>query len=432
MLRARVIRAGRTAVGALALGCLVASSALPLAATSSAATAMAVPAVSTADPDPGLEQVRRDLAESSQAMLNAATALHRAESALPGARRAAATARHQLAVAQRREEAASARRGAAQTRLMLATLDAEDTAALVETQRARIGRLARAAYQRGGAMGDVSMLLEARSPSDFAERLVALQTVVSSQRAALADLQSMQTDAGREAGSLEKIRDEVAAAHEQAQAQLRSVAAVAVRAQQAEASVRSLVSQQRAALAAARAARAEDEARVAGLHAESSRLSVLLGQRARALLGAAGGIPGASTPVQPGVLSRPVNGPITSPFGMRVHPITGVTKLHTGTDFGVGCGTPIQAARAGTVLAAEFNTAYGWRTVITHGVVGGVLLTTTYNHQQYLGVDPGQQVQAGQVIGQVGTTGYSTGCHLHFELYVNSDVVDPVPWISGG
>jgi murein DD-endopeptidase MepM/ murein hydrolase activator NlpD len=425
MLRARVIRAGQTAVCALAVACLVASTGLP-----ASATVLAAPAVASADRDAILEQVRRDLAESSQAMLDAATALHRAESDLPGARRAAATARHQLAVAQRREEAAAARRGAAQTRLMLATLDAEETAALVETQRARIGRLARAAYVRGGAMGDVSMLLEARSPAEFAERLVALQTVVSSQRAALADLQNVQTDAGREAGSLEHIRDEVAAAHEQAQAQLRSVAAIALRAQRAEESVKSLVSQQRAALTAARAARAEDESRIAGLHAEASRLSVLLGQRARALLGAAGAIPGASTPVQAGVLSRPVPGPVTSPFGMRVHPITGVTKLHTGTDFGAACGTPIRAARGGTVLAAEFNTAYGWRTVIIHGVVGGVLLTTTYNHQQYLGVDPGQQVQAGEVIGQVGTTGYSTGCHLHFELIVNSDVVDPLPWIT--
>ncbi|MEP6761959.1 MAG: M23 family metallopeptidase [Sporichthyaceae bacterium] len=420
MQRARVIRAGRTAVGALAVACLLASTAAPL------------PAVAAADPNKSLEQIRRDLAESSQEMVAAATALRRAESELPDARRAAATARHQLTVAQRREEAAAVRRGTAQTRLMLATLDAEQTAALVATQRARIGRLARAAYVRGGAMGDVSMLLEARSPAEFAERLVSLQTVVSSQRSALAELQNVQSDAGREAGSLEHIRDEVAAAHQQAEAELRAVADVTLRAQQAEESVRSLVSQQRSALAAARAARAGDEARLAGLHAESSRLSVLLAQRARALLGAAGGIPGGSTPVQPGLFARPVSGPVTSPFGMRVHPITGVTKLHTGTDFGAACGTPIHAARAGTVLAAEFNTAYGWRTVITHGVVGGVMLTTTYNHQQFLGVDAGQQVQAGQVIGNVGTTGYSTGCHLHFELIVNSDVVDPVPWISGG
>jgi murein DD-endopeptidase MepM/ murein hydrolase activator NlpD len=425
MLRARVSRAGRTAVCALALACLVASNPLP-----AAATVVAAPAVSTADRDAILEQVRRELAESSEAMVTAAAALRRAEIDLPGARRAAAAARRALTVAQKREEAAAVRRGAAQTRLMLASRDAEDTAALVEAQRVRIGRLARAAYQRGGAMGDVSLLLEARSPADFTERLVALQTVVSSQRAALADLQDVETSAGQQAGSLEKIRDEVQAAHQQAEAELRAVATVALRARQAEESVRSLVAQRRTALAAARAARAEDEQRMAGLHAESSRLSVLLGQRARALLGAAGAIPGASTPVQAGVLSRPVGGPVTSPFGMRVHPITGVNKLHTGTDFGAACGTPIRAARGGTVMAAEFNTAYGWRTVVVHGVVGGVLLTTTYNHQQYLGVDPGQQVQAGEVIGQVGTTGYSTGCHLHFELIVNSDVVDPLPWIS--
>ena len=427
MLRARVSRAGRTAVCALAVACLVASSALPAAASP---PVMAAPAASSADRDAILEQVRRELAESSEAMVTAAAALRRAETELPGARRAAAAARRALTVAQRREEAAAVRRGAAQTRLMLASRDAEDTAALVEEQRVRIGRLARAAYQRGGAMGDVSLLLEARSPADFTERLVALQTVVSSQRSALADLQDVKTSAGKQAGSLEKVRDEVQAAHQQAEAELRAVATVALRARQAEESVRSLVAQRRSALAAARAARAEDERRMAGLHAESSRLSVLLAQRARALLGAAGAIPGASTPVQAGVLSRPVGGPVTSPFGMRVHPITGVTKLHTGTDFGAACGTPIRAARGGTVLAAEFNTAYGWRTVVVHGEVGGVMLTTTYNHQQALGVDAGQQVQAGEVIGHVGTTGYSTGCHLHFELIVNSDVVDPLPWIT--
>ena len=429
MQRARLSRAGQTAVGAIAAACLVATVAPPSAATAAPLTA---PAVAAADRDDVLEQVRRELAESSEAMVVAAAALRRAETALPAARRAAATARAQLAAAQRREEAAAIRRGAAQTRLMLATRDAEETAAQVETQRVRIGRLARAAYQRGGAMGDVSLLLESRTPADFAERLVVLQTVVSSQRAALADLQAVQTNAGKQEGTLEEIRDDVAAAHEQSQRELRSMATIAARARSAEESVRQLVAQQRNALAAARAAQAEDEQRLAGLHAESSRLSALLAGRAREALGAAGAIPGASTPVQPGALLAPVGGPVTSPFGMRVHPITGVNKLHTGTDFGAGCGTPIRAARGGVVLAAEFNTAYGWRTVVIHGVVGGVLLTTTYNHQEFLGVDPGQQVQAGEVIGRVGTTGYSTGCHLHFELIVNSDVVNPLPWITRG
>jgi murein DD-endopeptidase MepM/ murein hydrolase activator NlpD len=115
---------------------------------------------------------------------------------------------------------------------------------------------------------------------------------------------------------------------------------------------------------------------------------------------------------------------------MRVHPITGVRKLHTGTDLGIPCGTPVHAAREGTVIAAGFNIAYGNRTVISHGVVDGALLTTTYNHQSQIDVSVGQQVAAGQPIGLSGTTGYSTGCHLHFELLVNADYVDPVPWLA--
>ena len=100
-----------------------------------------------------------------------------------------------------------------------------------------------------------------------------------------------------------------------------------------------------------------------------------------------------------------------------------------GTDFGIACGTPVHAALPGTVIAAGWDTAYGWRTVITHGVVNGVVLTTTYNHQSHLGVAVGDQVAEGQVIGLSGTTGFSTGCHLHFELYVNSTVVDSEPWL---
>jgi len=425
MLRALFSRAGRSAACGLAAACLVATATAGFPGTSAALTTPAA-----AERDTVLEQVRAELAESSEAMVSAAAALRRAETALPGARRTAALARTQLAAAQRREEAAARRRGAAQILLMVATRDAEQTAALVQTQRARIGRLARAAYQRGGSMGDVSLLLEARSPADFTERLVALQTVVTSHRSALADLQAVETSAGEQTGSLERIRDEIAAAHEQAQAELTAVSDLAQRAQRAEETVRRLVGQQRGALVAARAAQAEDEQRLASLHAESSRLSALLAQQARSALGAAGDIPGSTIPVQSGVLGSPVGGSVTSPFGMRLHPITGVRKLHTGTDFGAPCGTPIRAARAGSVLAAEFNTAYGWRTVLSHGVVGGVLLTTTYNHQESLGVEAGQLVQAGEVVGTVGSTGYSTGCHLHFELIVNSDLVDPLPWLS--
>ena len=114
---------------------------------------------------------------------------------------------------------------------------------------------------------------------------------------------------------------------------------------------------------------------------------------------------------------------------MRVHPVTGVYKLHTGADIGAPVRHPDPGGPRGLVVQAGWNSAYGWRTVVTHGAVDGVLLTTTYNHQTALGVAVGDRVTAGQVIGTVGSTGYSTGCHMHFELYVNSALVDPVPWL---
>jgi murein DD-endopeptidase MepM/ murein hydrolase activator NlpD len=421
MQRGRVNRSGRARTCALVvLATLVFA---PVVAPSTAAQGAGSPSPTD------LQQLRNQLAESSSAMVAAGTALRRAQSALPGARQAAVRYRTLLDQARLREEAAAQRTGVAQTEVMLASRSTEETASLVAGQRARIGRLARAVYQHGGSIADISMLLDARSPADFTERLVALQTIVTSQRSALADLQKVTDNYGNQTISLERTRDSLAAAREKAEREVETVAELAARAQAAEQQVRQLVDAQRNALAAAQAARAEDERRLAELRGESTRLQALLAAQVRRAFGPGALVSGAGTPVQGGVLTFPVIGPVTSPFGMRVHPITGVRKLHTGTDFGVPCGTPIKAARSGTVLVAEYNQAYGWRTVLSHGIVGGVLLTTTYNHQMALGVATGDQVLGGQVIGHVGTTGYSTGCHLHFELLVNSDLVDPLPWL---
>jgi len=148
--------------------------------------------------------------------------------------------------------------------------------------------------------------------------------------------------------------------------------------------------------------------------------------RSRSSVG--GARPGSSFAPVPGTLAWPAHGPITSPFGIRVHPITGVRKLHTGTDLGIPCGTPVHAAREGTVLSAGFDTAYGFRTVVTHGVVNGALLTTTYNHLSSF-VATGGHVNRGQLVAYSGTTGFSTGCHLHFETRQDGTPVNPRNWL---
>jgi murein DD-endopeptidase MepM/ murein hydrolase activator NlpD len=377
-----------------------------------------------------IDQVRTDLAESSEAMVLAATDLRLAENALPAAERNVAATHRLLVAAQRRQEAAAVRRGNAQARLVLARQSAEQVAHAVDAQHSHIGRVARTAYQGGGSWGNVSMLLEARSPADFAERLVALQTVVSSQRVALDALRDVELSYGTRTSALATELDQMATADREARAQLAVIATLEQRALAAQSEVTRLVKARNDALAAVQAAEAVETQRHQALQTESSSLQRDLAAQARRELGTAGGRAGAAVAPVPGTLAWPATGRITSPFGIRVHPITGVRKLHTGTDLGVSCGTPVQVARDGIVIGAGFNTAYGYRTVISHGIVDGVLLTTTYNHQSHLGVVVGQRVVTGEVIGLSGTTGYSTGCHLHFELLVNADYVDPVPWLA--
>ncbi|MGD8216287.1 M23 family metallopeptidase [Aestuariimicrobium sp. Y1814] len=117
---------------------------------------------------------------------------------------------------------------------------------------------------------------------------------------------------------------------------------------------------------------------------------------------------------------------ITSSYGQRFHPILRYWKLHDGTDFGASCGTPIKAAAAGVVEERYYNAGYGNRLIIDHGSVNGRYVTTSYNHATRYIVSVGQRVSQGQTIGYVGSTGYSTGCHLHFMAWVNGSLVNPM------
>ena len=123
-----------------------------------------------------------------------------------------------------------------------------------------------------------------------------------------------------------------------------------------------------------------------------------------------------------GGLLMPVSGSIGSRFGYRVHPITGVYKLHTGVDIPCSSGTPIHAAAGGVVIIAGWQGAYGYAVVIDHG--GGV--STLYGHCSRLLVGVGQEVKRGEVIARSGSTGYSTGPHCHFEKRVNGKPVNPL------
>lgn len=129
-----------------------------------------------------------------------------------------------------------------------------------------------------------------------------------------------------------------------------------------------------------------------------------------------------------GTMAWPVPGytRITSSFGMRTHPITGVYKLHTGVDIGAPMGSQFIAANDGIVTYAGWNTAYGNMVIVDHG--GGI--TTLYAHGSEILVSVGDTVYQGNPVLKVGSTGYSTGPHAHFEVRINGEYVEPLDYIT--
>ena len=123
---------------------------------------------------------------------------------------------------------------------------------------------------------------------------------------------------------------------------------------------------------------------------------------------------------------RPVAGRVSSSYGYRIHPILGYKKLHTGIDFAAASGTPIKASKGGKVIRASFNSSYGNHVIVDHG--NGV--TTLYAHMSSMNTSYGASVSQGQVIGYVGSTGMSTGPHLHLEFRVNGNLVNPASYLG--
>ena len=164
---------------------------------------------------------------------------------------------------------------------------------------------------------------------------------------------------------------------------------------------------------------------------EEKRLRQEIDRRVRALPAA----PAVAAPARTvatvgrGRLGRPLAGRLTSRFGTRFDPYYRVWQLHPGVDLAAPTGTPILAAADGRVSRVGWYGGYGNYTCIAHGRADGQRLSTCYGHQSRLLVSPGQRVRAGQVIGLVGSTGASTGPHLHFEVRLGGRPVDPLPWL---
>ncbi|GGK15570.1 hypothetical protein GCM10010124_05380 [Pilimelia terevasa] len=379
-----------------------------------------------ADPRADAERLHRQAVRASS-VLEGATAraqaafqqLGAAEAALPGARMKVASARGVVAGAS--AKAATARRRAADAAAKVAA--AEQRYALrqaeVEAARAKSSEMISLTY-RGAGLVRFNALLDATSPQDLSVRSGYADRIVAEQHAAVQRLLGMRMRARQAANGAELLRRVAVTARRQADAALAVARAAEAAAESAAAAVAVLVRRRTAALAVARQERRASLARYAAVRAEEARIAAQLrGWRGGPRLQVGGR------------LMMPVAGWKSSDFGMRYDPYFRVWQLHAGVDLAAGGGAPIAAAATGQVIRAGWNGGYGNFTCIGHGSRGGRYVSTCYGHQSQILVSAGRWVRAGQLIGRVGTTGASTGNHLHFEVRLDGQPVDPLGYLPG-
>jgi len=220
------------------------------------------------------------------------------------------------------------------------------------------------------------------------------------------------------------LRDEIDAQRRDLSDQKAQADAAAAEVQKAKDGIEGLRAEIEPARAQAAQAAANEEAQLAQIRSRKADAEKELQQVSDAIaaeLRNSTGVSGAPG----GCEARPAPGPIVSGFGTRENPIGGGTGVHTGVDIAAGFGTPIRACKAGKVVIAGWQGGYGNAVVLDHG--GG--MGTLYGHQSTIAVVVGQNVAAGAVIGYVGSTGNSTGPHLHFEVRLGGTPVDPVPYL---
>lgn len=376
-----------------------------------------------------------DVDEVSTRLLRVKDRLDGAVNDLVDARAALAAIRVKVRAAARTDRQMQRRLALAQTRLSDAQADLTEGRVDVQENRATLAAYAVSTYQSGGSFG-LGIAFESDSLHDALDSLQATDTVLNRQSVALQEVQAARVLLRLTVERVEQAKQAVSEQRAIAAENLHSKRELETHAKTAKLAVVTRLTTLREIRGDMSTAKQAEIHRLQTLKRERDRVEERLRklaerrarQHARELAKARRLQQAAS--VDDGFLSSPVrNTYITSSYGMRVHPILHVLKLHDGTDFHAGCGTPVYAAADGRVLSAYFNVGYGNRIIVDHGFVRGVSLTTSYNHLMSFVAGAGERVERGELIAYSGTTGYSTACHLHFMVDVNGHSVDPARWL---
>lgn len=328
----------------------------------------------------------------------------------------------QLEAAQHDYQAVANELKATEEKIAATQAELEKTRARLKVREGVFTKRVRDIYMHG-QLSYLDVVLGAKDFSDFSNRLELLRRIIDADITLISDIrqeraaieqakQELETQRARQA----QLRDQAAAKRDEIESRRKEQQAILYQAQNDKAMAEQAYNeyqQSSQAIAEMLRQRAADRA----------------AQAAAAAAQASSGGGGGSDYYQPvsgsGALIWPVNGVVTSPYGYRTHPIFGTTIYHSGMDIGVDYGTPVHAADGGVVVEAGWISGYGYAVIIDHG--NG--LSTLYGHNQELAVSEGQSVSQGQVIAYAGSTGNSTGPHVHFEVRANGDPVDPSAYL---
>ncbi|MEH1897475.1 MAG: peptidoglycan DD-metalloendopeptidase family protein [Nostoc sp.] len=306
-----------------------------------------------------------------------------------------------------------------ESRLQLATqrlqqLETDLAVAQRSYEERQIATVARLRYlQRSPASVGWAVLLQSQNISDFISRRHQLKLVYQADQKILVKLNAQAILLNKQKTDVEQQKNEIALIREQMLAQKADYQTQA----QSQSEMIQRLNSDRLALEAAQNQ----------LERDSKNLEVLIQQKvaeaeeAQAKTNSRTSIIIRGT----GVMAYPSDAPTSSPFGWRIHPILGYRRFHAGLDFAASYGSKIRAADSGRVIFAGWYGGYGRAVIIDHG--NG--MTTLYGHTSELYVTEGQAVERGQAIGAVGSTGFSTGPHLHFEVRRNGTPVDPANYL---
>ena len=298
----------------------------------------------------------------------------------------------------------------------------------LDSKKERFSETVRTTYEQGET-SYLEVLLNASNFSDLLSRLEIVSAIMDDNKKIVAEYTAAKEDIQQKRDDLQATQDEQV----QYQENLKYKAA----------ELKSSEEQQKALQQSLQAYQKEQKAEYERITSEMDTVSDQIAEQSRKEAAAAaaakkkGGSSSSSSSSSAGNLSSATltSGTFTWPlpgytnnssaYGWRVHPIYGTRKFHKGEDIPAPTGTPIVAAASGTVTTAGWVSGYGNYTVINHG---GVM--TAYGHQSAIHVSVGQRVTAGQTIGLVGSTGNSTGPHLHFEVYVNGSTQNPMSYFN--